>query len=82
MSLESASDDEFAAQVRQFWGDHFPLIYSVRSGYEYLAIRRCDLAIVAGMEPEFEETSLIASSLSELAHLIVANASTVRSYFE
>jgi hypothetical protein len=69
LSLECAAqenDNAWAAKIRAFWDEHFPVALSVGSGYAYYALRKSDHQVVHGMEPEFEGTSVFAGSLGEL----------------
>jgi hypothetical protein len=71
-SLAAANDDEeWCAKIREFWDAHLPVLMSVKSGYAYLAIDKASLNIVAGEEPEYEDTAQIATSIEELFALIV-----------
>jgi hypothetical protein len=72
MSLAAAeSNPQLITSVVRFWDSHFPIALSVKSGYAYFAIRKMDLSIVCGEEPEFEESSVVASSFLELLELLV-----------
>jgi hypothetical protein len=65
-SLEAANGDlEWQQRIRGFWDLHFPVIMSVKTGYAFIGIRAGDGSIVCGADPEFEETTVVASSLSE-----------------
>ena len=66
LSLAAAEgDEEWRQQIRDFWDRHFPLIMSVKSGYAFFAVRAQDRSIVCGEEPEFEETTVVAASVSD-----------------
>jgi hypothetical protein len=56
--------------IEEFWDHHLPLLMSLKSGYAYLAVEKDSLSIVGGVEPEWEETEVIARSLLELLELI------------
>ena len=56
--------------IRSFWGQHFPIFHSVKTGYCHMSIRP-DLAIVSGGPIEFEEVSVIAPSLEELLQMVI-----------
>ncbi|REJ96411.1 MAG: SMI1/KNR4 family protein [Planctomycetota bacterium] len=76
-SLSVAEDDTaWQDSIRAFWNKHFPLLLSVKSGYAYVAIRS-DLKIVAGEEPEYEETTKIADNFSDFLRLLVVGDSTL-----
>ncbi len=68
-SLQAAEgDDDWLNEIKAFWDTHFPVFISIRSGYEYSAIsldKESFGMIVSGREPEYEETTVIASSYSE-----------------
>ena len=66
-SLEYAEKDE-EVKIKNFWKQHLPFLMSVKNGYAYCAIvLDGDDAgsIVAGNEPEYEDTTKIAGSLGE-----------------
>jgi len=70
-SLDAAgSDAAWKEQIIAFWNDHFPILFSVKSGYATFAIEKGTLAIVYGEEPEYEETTRIAPSLAEFLSLL------------
>ena len=50
---------------------------SLKSGYAYFAIKRTNNTVVVGEEPQFEETSPLAASLSELLEMIAARSSVL-----
>jgi hypothetical protein len=61
-SIEAAGvNSEWTAQIVSFWDLHLPVALSVRDGYMYYALRK-DGSVVSGREPEFEETTLVAST--------------------
>ena len=67
LSLGAAEgNDKQVSAIRSFWDDHFTIAMSVKNGYAYFALRRSDLCIVCGEEPEFEETRIVASSLDSI----------------
>ena len=66
----AAGDPVWQESIRSFWDEHFPILLSVKSGYAYAAVRK-DLSIVAGEEPEFEETEEIAEDFSRFLRLLV-----------
>lgn len=74
LSLEAlAEDQDEVARIRQFWDEHFPIMFSLRSGYAYLAIALTQEdygRIVYGYEPEFEEVSVLCQSFSELVTMM------------
>lgn len=66
ISLEAAgSDTEEQNTIIQFWDEHIPVVFCLASGYEYYAIHVLDGAVVNGIEPEFEEVSIVAVSFKE-----------------
>jgi len=70
-SLDVASEDtQWKATISEFWDNHLPIVMSVRDGYKYLAIRKSDLGIVGGNEPEFEETEKVADSFEDLMAML------------
>lgn len=69
MSLDAAKGNpSLTVAIRRFWDLHFPVAHSVKSGYAYFAIRKEDLSVVCGEEPEFEEAIVVAPSFLELIH--------------
>lgn len=59
-SIEAAGDDrDWIKQIESFWNKHLPIAISVKDGYAYFALRE-DGSVVAGREPEFEETTVVA----------------------
>ena len=56
-------DEEWSMQIAEFWDDHFPVALSVASGYAYCALRKADLMIVHGAEPDFEEVTVFAENI-------------------
>jgi hypothetical protein len=70
MSLKAAEDDPgLQASIRSFWDEHFPILLSLKSGYGYIAIGK-DLTIVAGDEPEFEETAPVCEDFRSFLKLL------------
>lgn len=70
LSLESASSFEEKQAVNTFWADHLPFFMGVQPFYCFLSARLSDCAVCFGTEPEFEEVSVVASSFTELVHLL------------
>lgn len=65
LSMQAAATDEEAVAISRFWRRHTPILLSVDSGYEYLAVRD-DGAVVHGSEPEFEESVVVFSRFEDL----------------
>ena len=66
ISLSAAENDtKWQLEIKEFWDKHLPLYMSVGDGYEYIAYNLETGKFVEGAEPEFEETSEVASSVSE-----------------
>jgi hypothetical protein len=72
MALEFAESDLERQSVRTFWNHHFPFLLSVRSDYDYFAVRVSDGAIVLGSAPEWEEPSLIAESFDRFVEKLTS----------
>jgi hypothetical protein len=76
MSLSAAgSDEDWSAAIRAFWTGHFPFFLSVAGSYQYFALSLAGQAkgsVVYGAEPEFEECSIVASSLTEFLAVFLA----------
>lgn len=70
MSLQAAADDEeWQKSIQTFWSNHLPIFMRVDGSYQYVAYcfdGKHKGAYVSGEEPEFEETSIVAYSLSDL----------------
>ncbi len=80
LSLKSAGEDDdldWMSRIRSFWDNHLPIMLSVKTGYAYFAIRRSDLQIVCGEEPEFEETFDLAASFFDLVTMICSQSKDV-----
>jgi hypothetical protein len=66
LSLDAARGDAgYISEIRAFWDSHFPVLFSVHSGYAFHAV--CTASgrfgqVVEGHEPEFEEVLPIADS--------------------
>lgn len=75
ISLEAADGDSgLTNAVKEFWDTHIPIVFCLANGYEYYAVRLCDGAVVNGIEPEFEETSVAASSFEVFLSKIMQGA--------
>jgi hypothetical protein len=76
MSLSAAdSDDDWSAAIQSFWCGHFPLLLSVAGSYQYFALSLTGPtkgSVVYGAEPEFEECSVVAPSLTEFLAMFLA----------
>ena len=71
-SLATAgNDEEWRGRIREFWDAHLPVLMSVKSGYGYFAIERESLKVVAGNEPEYEDTTIVATSIEDVFSLII-----------
>ena len=65
ISLSAAEDDlKWRQVIIEFWNKHVPIYMSVKNGYEYIAYNLETEKFVEGVEPEFEETLVVASSIS------------------
>lgn len=66
LSLDAAGTDlKWQQRIRAFWDEHFTVLMSLKDGYAYFALRKEDLAIVCGEEPEFEEVVRMADSFAD-----------------
>ncbi len=67
LSIDATKDSPILKQeINDFWSNHLPILFSVKSGYEYWAIKTSgeDVnKIVHGVEPEFEAVSFVADNL-------------------
>ena len=70
---------EWQGSIRDFWDMHLPVLLHVKSGYADLAIRN-DLTIVAGEEPEFEETVAIADNFATLLEMVATSHESLARY--
>jgi len=63
-----AASDTLMADIAAFWSSHLPILFSVKNGYQYVAV-----GIAAhnkgkffyGREPEYEDVVAIATSFTE-----------------
>ncbi len=72
-SLEAADENQ-RDNILQFWKMHLPFLMGVKSGYAYVALVLVGPdkgSIVAGNEPEYEETTKIAESLEEFFDIYI-----------
>ena len=74
IGIDAAEGDlELISSITAFWDAHIPIFFDVSDGYAYHAIRVSDRSgvVVAGREPEFEDSSEIVfpSFSAFLAHL-------------
>lgn len=69
LSREAAATESETERVADFWRRHRPILLSVRGRYAYLAVRE-DGTVVAGEEPEFEETHVVAGDLGGVLRMI------------
>ena len=65
LSFEAAVSESERSAITEYWSAHRPILLSVRGEYSYLA-ERADGAIVHGVEPEFEESTVVAESIESL----------------
>lgn len=72
ISAEAALDERGAAEVREWWSRHLPIMMSVRGGYSFYALDTDSNHIVKGIEPEFEETWEAAESFSEFMEKFIS----------
>ena len=78
IELSAAEDDDsWKSEVTHFWDQHLPILMSLKDGYAYFAIEQTNNTVVVGEEPEFEETTPLAASLSELLEMIAARSRLV-----
>ncbi len=78
LSLSSAETSEDVLLIGSFWDAHLPFAMACHSDYEYLAI---DLrpgnsfgAVVHGLGPEFESTSVLFSNFESFLHGLIDQA--------
>ncbi len=74
LSLDAAQGDpELVSGICAFWDTHFPVGMSTKRGYAYFALRRSDLQVVVGEEPEFEESArAVAASFQAFLEALAA----------
>jgi hypothetical protein len=63
--------------VRTFWDNHYPIVQHATT-YGHLSLRRDGLTIVSGMEPDFEDCSLVAGSFDDLFLLFEERSALLR----
>lgn len=71
MSLDAADTEAEMSAVKRYWSQHFPLVMAVKSGYAYFAVRAADGAIVHGVGPEFEDSTVVAASLDVFVDMVL-----------
>lgn len=70
-SLNAAQGvSDWIDSIKAFWNDHLPIFQSVKNGYSYLALRKLDLRIVFGEEPEYESTTAFAESYLDMLSML------------
>lgn len=78
ITLEAVDGDDSATRaVKDFWDHHLVIIMSVGHGYEYYAIDLNTGEVVCGSEPEFEETTVVASSFQDFLKKIITGMITI-----
>lgn len=87
MALDALHSQAERAVVTSFWDSHFPFMLAVRSDYDYLAIRLTPEGfgtIVHGYAPEWEQTTIVATSFSAFLEAFhdAATTSTINYPFE
>jgi hypothetical protein len=70
-SARKSRDEQWAASIRSFWDEHFPIFISVKGEYAYFAIEKGTLKIVNGIEPVFEETVFVTDSFADLLKMFI-----------
>ncbi|WP_010252460.1 SMI1/KNR4 family protein [Myroides injenensis] len=69
LSLENADNEiDLQENIKSFWNSHLPFIISVKGEYSCFSIGTGEAnygQIFYGTEPEFEEVTLVAASLSD-----------------
>ena len=74
-SIEAADGHpSLKAGVHKFWDKHLPVLMSVKSGYAYFALDMDTFQVVCGEEPEYEEPSVLASSLDEMFRMCASRS--------
>jgi hypothetical protein len=77
-SLDAALDDADEKKIRKFWERHLPILLSVKDGYSFLAMEfkeNNERVIVSGREPEYENTSHVCGSFSDLLDIMILHVS-------
>lgn len=75
ISLEAAGDDEdeeWQAEIREFWDNYLPVVMSVAGDYHYYAIGIRTGEIFEGLEPEFDEIEIVAPSFTDFIENIIS----------
>jgi hypothetical protein len=75
MSLSACNGDgEQLSQVRDFWDEHLPFMFSVYQDYGYFAVRTAPEGfgrVVVGFAPYFEEPSVAADTFEAFLEWLV-----------
>ncbi len=66
------SDAQWQQAVRTFWGQHFPVRMSVKSGYAFFAVHQQGQRIVRGEEPEYEGAAVVTKSFTGFLKMLCA----------
>lgn len=73
ISLEAAEGDEdWQADIREFWNNYLPIAMSVGGDYHYYAICTKTGEVFEGWEPEFEEPEICAASFTDFITRIIS----------
>ena len=71
LATESAMDKKQRENIVEFWNIHIPFVISLHNGYEYYAVSIKDGSVVHGCEPNFEDVSKEANSLSDFVDKLI-----------
>ncbi|MCH5205630.1 MAG: hypothetical protein J1F09_01670 [Oscillospiraceae bacterium] len=73
ISLEAAKgDEEWTANIREFWDNYLPIAVSVGGDYHYYAIGIKTGEVFDGWEPEFEEPEIVAAGFGDFIGKIIS----------
>lgn len=73
ISLEAAEGDEdWQADIREFWDNYLPIAMSVGGDYHYYAICTKTGEVFEGWDPEFEEPEICTASFTDFITRIIS----------
>ena len=73
ISLDAAEGDEnWQADIREFWDNYIPVVMSVEGDYHYYAIGIKTGEVFDGWAPEFEEPEIVAAGFEDFIGKIIS----------
>lgn len=76
LSIEGAAKDKiWVNEIKEFWNQHLPIMFSIKNGYSYFSIGVAPNnfgKIFHGYEPLFEEPTIVCDSFQEFIKKFVS----------